>query len=40
MLETIGVSMMPGQTALMRMTRSANFNAELFVMPTMPCFVA
>ena len=37
---TIGVSIAPGHTALMRMPREAYSSAALFVRPITPCFVA
>ena len=37
---TIGVSIVPGQTALMRMPRAAYSRAALLVMPITPCLVA
>ena len=37
---TIGVSMVPGQTALMRMPRGAYSRAALVVSPITPCFDA
>ena len=37
---TIGVSIVPGQTALMRMPRDAYSRAALLVRPSPPCFEA
>ena len=37
---TMGVSMAPGHTALMRMPRAAYSSAALFVSPSTPCLVA
>ena len=40
MSATIGVSIVPGQTALMRMPRGAYSSAALLVRPRTPCLVA
>ena len=40
MSATIGVSIVPGQTALMRMPRGAYSSAALLVRPSTPCLVA
>jgi len=37
---TIGVSIVPGQTALMRTPRGAYSSAALLVSPSTPCFDA
>src|SRR6266702_4278594 len=38
--ETMGVSIVPGHTALIRIPREAYSRAALFVSPITPCFVA